>query len=116
MQPNLKSPGIKRLKLKCDTPLSTSTFKFNWRHCATAAPRVSTVGALRQFPAPVAARTLVTSSMKSLRASSAEPSAASSIVSLRAASSPTRPASAGGWRQKAAQEVGAYTHPLFGLT
>jgi hypothetical protein len=32
----LNPPGIKRLKLKCDTLLSTSAFKFNVRRYSTA--------------------------------------------------------------------------------
>jgi hypothetical protein len=31
MNPILKPPGTQHLKLKCDTPLSTSAFKFNLR-------------------------------------------------------------------------------------
>jgi len=31
IKPKLKPPGTKRLKLKCDIPLSTSAFKFNLR-------------------------------------------------------------------------------------
>jgi hypothetical protein len=31
MEPKLKPPGIKFLKLKCDILLSTSAFKFNLR-------------------------------------------------------------------------------------
>jgi hypothetical protein len=31
IKPRLKPPGTKRLKLKCDTLLSTSAFKFNLR-------------------------------------------------------------------------------------
>jgi hypothetical protein len=31
MKPELKAPGTKHLKLKCDILVSTSTFKFNLR-------------------------------------------------------------------------------------
>jgi hypothetical protein len=31
LKPKLKPPGTKGLKLNCDTPLSTSAFKFNLR-------------------------------------------------------------------------------------
>jgi hypothetical protein len=36
MKPKLKPPGSKRLKLKCDAPLSNVAFKFNLR-CYTKA-------------------------------------------------------------------------------
>jgi len=35
MKPKLKPPGTKRLKLNCDTQLSTSAFKFNLRRYTT---------------------------------------------------------------------------------
>ena len=31
MKPTLTPPGTKRLNLKCDEPLSSLGFKFNWR-------------------------------------------------------------------------------------
>jgi hypothetical protein len=37
----LKAPGNKRLKLKCDTQLSTSVFEFNLRRYSWADPRRS---------------------------------------------------------------------------
>jgi len=36
MKPLLKPPGTKRLKLDCDIPLPTVTFKFNLRRCSRA--------------------------------------------------------------------------------
>jgi hypothetical protein len=36
MEPKLKPPGTKRLKLKCDILLSNSAFKFNLRRYTTA--------------------------------------------------------------------------------
>ena len=36
MKPNLKPPGAKRLKLKCDKLLSTSNFKFKLRRYIVA--------------------------------------------------------------------------------
>ena len=36
LKPKLKPPGSKRLKLKCDTLLSTSAFKFNLRRYTLA--------------------------------------------------------------------------------
>jgi hypothetical protein len=32
MKPTLKAPGIERLKLRCDEPLSKFAFKLNLRH------------------------------------------------------------------------------------
>ena len=32
IKPSLKLPGTKRLKLKCDAPLSKFAFNFNLRH------------------------------------------------------------------------------------
>ena len=37
MKPKLKPPGTMRLKLICDTLLSTSAFKFSLRRCFKAA-------------------------------------------------------------------------------
>jgi len=37
IKPKFKPPGNKRLKLKCDTLLSTSAFKFNLRRYSKAA-------------------------------------------------------------------------------
>ena len=36
INPKLKAPGTKRLKLKCDILLSTSAFKFNLRRYSQA--------------------------------------------------------------------------------
>ena len=33
IKPKSKAPGTKRLKLKCDEPLSNFAFKFNLRRC-----------------------------------------------------------------------------------
>jgi len=38
MKPKLKSPGSKRLKLKCDVLLSNFTFKFNLRRYDLKSP------------------------------------------------------------------------------
>ena len=37
---NLKPPGTKRLKLKCDVPLSDLAFKFHLRHYTEARPLI----------------------------------------------------------------------------
>jgi hypothetical protein len=37
IEPTLKAPGIKRLKLKCDIPLTNVAFKFNLRQYTKAA-------------------------------------------------------------------------------
>ena len=36
VKPTLKAPGTKRLKLKCDEPLSDFAFNFNMRRCNEA--------------------------------------------------------------------------------
>ena len=36
IKPKLKPPGTKRLKLKCDTMVSTAAFKFNLRRYTLA--------------------------------------------------------------------------------
>jgi hypothetical protein len=50
MKPELKPPGSKLIKLKCDIMLSTSGFKFNlrrysWATCASAARSTCTMSA-----------------------------------------------------------------------
>ena len=47
MNPKLKLPGTKHLKLKCDALLSTYAFKFNLRRYRTGCPSPSTVGRCR---------------------------------------------------------------------
>jgi hypothetical protein len=42
IEPKLKPPGTKRLKLKCELLLSSSAFKFNWCRCSLE--RTSTTG------------------------------------------------------------------------
>jgi hypothetical protein len=38
IKPTLKPSGIKRLKLMCDEPISTSAFKFNLRRYTPCSP------------------------------------------------------------------------------
>jgi len=45
LKPKLKPPGTRRLKLKCDTLLSTSAFKFYLRRYTWARSRASSAAA-----------------------------------------------------------------------
>jgi len=49
VNPTLKAPGTKRLKLKCDEPLSKITFKF---HLCRYAEAVDKYAALANPPPP----------------------------------------------------------------
>jgi len=44
IEPNLKLPGTKRLKLKCDILLSNFAFKFNLRSYSVGGPRAGARG------------------------------------------------------------------------
>jgi len=48
----LKVPGTKRLKLKCDGPLSNFAFKFNLRRCSTVEENVHALSERRRAAAP----------------------------------------------------------------
>jgi len=47
MKPALRPPGMKRLKLKCDKPLSSFAFTFNLRRYIAAYANVREVCTLR---------------------------------------------------------------------
>jgi hypothetical protein len=48
MKPKLKPPGAKRLKLKCDIPLSNFGFKFNLRRYSMGAAKTRIIASCRQ--------------------------------------------------------------------
>jgi hypothetical protein len=57
MQPKLKAPGTKRLKPKCDKPLSTFAFKFNLHHYIKAGRVSDAIGVLREAMSGAGTRT-----------------------------------------------------------
>ena len=52
IKPTLKAPGIKRLKLKYDEPLSNFAFKFNLRRYSAAAGALLAMAAFFVMPWP----------------------------------------------------------------